>query len=154
MQDIYSQLREQNQCYEMVVQRNLNSIFEYIFSNFDDFPKSEATRIQINSQIRLQKMLSYIYEHYAETVTLKNIAEAANISRSEAGRCFNAYMGCSPIEALIQYRLQVAHELLNDKTLTLQEISYACGFNSVNYFSRQFRKNYGYTPSQNHVLGK
>lgn len=55
VQDIYSQLREQNQCYEMIVQRNLSSIFEYIFSNFDDFPKSEATRIQINSQIRLKK---------------------------------------------------------------------------------------------------
>lgn len=154
LKDIYSQLCEQNQCYEMVVQRNLSNIFEYIFSNFDDFPKSETTRIQINSQIRLQKMLLYIYEHYAETITLKDIAEAANISRSEAGRCFNAYMGCSPVDALIQYRLEIAHGLLNEKTLTLQEISYACGFNSVNYFSRQFRKKYGYAPSQNRTLGK
>ena len=33
-----------------------------------------------------------------------------------------------------------------DTTLTLQEITYSCGFNSVNYFSRQFRKTYGYNP--------
>lgn len=154
VKNIYCQMYEQSQCYEMVVQRELSSIFEYIFSNFEDLPKSETTRIQINAQIRLQKMLSYIYEHYAEAVTLEDIAGSANISRSEAGRCFNTYMGCSPVDALIRYRLQTAHRLLNDMTLTLQEISYSCGFNSVNYFSRRFRQAYGYTPGQTRALGK
>lgn len=153
-EDIYYQLRERNACYEMVVQRNLNRIFEYLYRHFDDLPKSEATRIQINTQIRSQKMLTYIYTHYAESVTLDDIARAADISRSEAARCFNAYLGCSPIEALIQYRLQTAFRLLSDTTLTLQEISHACGFNSVNYFSRQFRRTYGYAPGKNRTLGK
>lgn len=154
VKDIYRQMHEQGQCYEMTVQRELSSIFEYIFSNFEDLPKYETTRIQINAQIRIQKMLSYIYEHYAEAVTLEDIARAANISRSEAGRCFNTYIGCSPVDVLIQYRLQTAQQLLKDTTLTLQEITYSCGFNSVNYFSRQFRKTYGYTPGQNRTLGK
>ena len=154
LKNIYCRMYEQSQCYEMAVQRELCSIFEHIFSNFEDLPKSETTRIQINAQIRLQKMLSYIYEYYAEAVTLEDIAESANISRSEAGRCFNTYMGCSPVDALIQYRLQTAHRLLNDMTLTLQEISHSCGFNSVNYFSRQFKQVYGYTPGQIRDLGK
>lgn len=89
-----------------------------------------------------------LYSKMITDVTLEDIACAANISRSEAGRCFNAYMGCSPIEALIQYRLQIAYRLLNDKSMTLQEISYTCGFNSANYFSRQFKKKYGYTPGK------
>ncbi len=152
--DIYCAMREQADCYEMIVQRNISCIFEYIFRNFDTFPKSEASRIQLNAQIRVQKMLSYIYEHYAEVVTLEDIAKAADISRSEAGRCFHTYMGCSPVDALIQYRLQTAHRLLNETTLTLREISYDCGFHSVNYFSRQFRKMYGYPPSGNRTLGK
>lgn len=154
IKNVCIQMNEQKACYELAVQRNISRIFEYIFSNFDKFPKAEATRIQINNQIRFQKMLTYIYEHYTETVTLEDIANAANISRSEAGRCFNTYMGCSPIDALIQYRLQTAHGLLSNKTNSLQEISFACGFNSVNYFSRQFKKVYGYTPSQYHNLGK
>ena len=57
-------------------------------------------------------------------------------------------MGCSLVDALIQHRLQKAHGMLHDTTRTLQEISHACGFNSVNYFSRQFRKHYGYAPSR------
>ena len=99
-------------------------------------------------------MLKYIYENYAGPVTLEDIAKAADISRSEAGRCFHTYMGCSPIDALIQYRLQMAHQLLSERTQTLQQISYACGFNSVNYFSRQFKKKFGCTPGKSVDMGK
>ena len=154
IKDVYRQMNEKKAGYELAVQRNINRIFEFISCNFAELPKTEATRIQINNQIRLQKMLSYIYENYAELVTLEDIAKAADISRSEAGRCFRTYMGCSPVEALIQYRLQMAHRLLSERTQTLQQISYACGFNSVNYFSRQFKKKYGYAPSRSDVVGK
>lgn len=154
IQDTYRQLDEKPVCYELTVQRNINGIFAFLSCNFDALPKTEATRIQISNQIRLQKMLRYIYENYAESVTLAEIAKAADISRSEAGRCFRTYMGCSPIDALIQYRLQMAHQLLNERTQTLQQISYACGFNSVNYFSRQFKKRYGYAPIQTGNMGK
>lgn len=154
IKEIYGQMNEKKACYELTVQRNINGILEYISRNFADLPKVQATRIQIKNQIRLQKMLTYIYENYAGSVTLEDIAKAANISRSEAGRCFHTYMGCSPIDALIQYRLQTARRLLSTKTLSLQEVSFACGFHSVNYFSRQFKKVYGYTPSQNCNLGK
>ncbi len=154
IKDVYRLMNEKKACYELAVQRNINRIFEFISCNFDQLPKIEATRIQINSQIRLQKMLTYIYENYAGPVTLESIAKAAEISRSEAGRCFHTYIGCSPIDALIQYRLQMAHQLLSEGAQTLQQISYACGFNSVNYFSRQFKKRYGYTPGQRGDAGK
>lgn len=154
IRDTYSQMHEKPACYELTVQRNINRIFAWISCHFHDLPKTEATRIQHNHQIRLQKMLSYMYKHYAEPMTLADVAAAADISRSEAGRCFHAYMGCSPMDALIQYRLQVAHQLLSERTQTLQQISYACGFHSVNYFSRQFRKKYGYAPSRRADLGK
>lgn len=150
----YRAMREQSDCYELVVQRNICHVLEAIFRNFDSLPKSEASRVQLNTQVRLQKMLSYIYENYARTVTLADIAGAANISRSEAGRCFQSYLGYSPVETLIHYRLQAAQRLLQQTTLTLQEISFACGFHSVNYFSRQFRRRYGCSPGEKRKLGK
>ena len=154
IKDIYRQMNEKKEGFELAVQRNISHIFEFIYRNFSELPKSETTRIQINNQIRLQKMLTYIYEHYAEPVTLEDISKAANVSRSEAGRCFRAYMGCSPVDALIQYRLQMAHQLLSEKTQTIQQIGYACGFNSVNYFSRRFKKRYGYAPGKSIDMGK
>lgn len=154
IQDTCRLLDQAAPCYELAVQRSMSHIFEYLFRHFDTFPKSDAARVQLKSQVRLQKMLRYIYEHYAEPVTLADLAQAAHISRSEAGRCFHTYLGCSPIDALIQYRLQTARRLLREGSLTLQEISFACGFHSVNYFSRQFKKTYGYAPSQDGLWGK
>lgn len=151
---IYCAMRERPVCYELAVQRSLCCILEAVFRNLDFLPKSKASRVQLNAQIRLQKMLSYIYENYTRTITLADIAGAANISRSEAGRCFQAYLGCSPVEALIQHRLETARHLLQQTTMTLQEISFACGFHSVNYFSRQFRRKYGYSPGEKRGLGK
>ncbi len=154
IKEIYAQMDQPKGCHELIIQRKISRIFEYISCNFDTFPKTYVTRIQINHQIRLQKMLAYVYENYAEPVTLEDIAKAAYISRSEAGRCFRKFMDCSPMDALMQHRLQTARRLLDEKTLSLQEICFACGFNSVNYFSRRFKKFYGYAPSQNFDLGK
>ena len=148
IQDTYRLLRDKPLCFEMAVQRNLSSIFEYLTLHFNELPRTEATRVQLHTQVRVQQMLAFIYAHYAEALTLSDIADAASISRSEAGRCFQTYMGCSPVDALIRHRLQKAHGMLHDTSLTLQEIANACGFHSVNYFSRQFRQYYGYAPSQ------
>ena len=154
IREIYTELSSKGPCYEMRVQRSLNGIFEYMALHFDTLPRVESSRIQMTTQVRIQQMLSFLYDHFAEDIRLRDIAQAANISRSEAGRCFQAYMGCSPIEALIQYRLQTAQVMLQDTAAPLIEICLACGFHSVNYFSRQYRRYYGCAPSRVRVSGK
>ena len=138
----------------MRVQRSLNAIFEYMALHLDSLPRVDTSRVQITTQIRIQQMLSFLYDHYAEDICLLDIAQAANISRSEAGRCFQSYMRCSPIEALIRNRLGAAHAMLRDSDRSLFEICLACGFHAVNYFSRQYRRYYGCPPSQVSVSGK
>ena len=88
--DAYHHMQEKDACYELSVQRDLIGIFEYILRHFDELPKRNEPRIHINTQIRVQQMLSYIYSHYTENITLEDIAGAASISRSEAVRCFNS----------------------------------------------------------------
>lgn len=147
-------MAEQPPYYELEVQRSLSALWQILLEHWDALPRAETSPVQLNAQIRLQKMLAYLYSHYDQDITLADIAGAAHISRSEAGRCFRAYLGCSPVEALIRYRLQAARRLLGQTTLTLQQISDACGFHSANYFSHQFRKRYGHSPGENRRLGK
>lgn len=154
LDEIFTCLKERTDCYELVVQRNLNRLFESLFWRIETLPKFPATRVQFRTQVRVQKMLDYLYTYYAEPITLSDIAEAASVSRSEAARCFHEYMGCSPVNALIDYRLQMAHKLLHDTSMTVQQISSDCGFRSINYFGRQFQKRYGYTPGSVRSLGK
>ena len=60
IKDTYRQMNKKNMCYELTVQRNINRIFEFISCNFNELPKTEATRIHSNNQVRLQKMLTDI----------------------------------------------------------------------------------------------
>jgi AraC-like DNA-binding protein len=152
--NIYHCFRNQPPCYEMMIQRDVSQIFEYIYLNINTFPRHKSNRIQLINQIRLQKMLDFIYTHYQEQISLKDLAQAANVSRSEVGRCFNAFMNCSPIEILIRHRLQIACKMLAEKIYTVEEVCNFCGFNSVNYFRRQFKAKYGITPGKYCALGK
>lgn len=154
VRSVCRRLQAQEPCYELAVQRELSEVIEHIVSHFDAHPRREARRMQFNARIRLHKMLSFIHEHYARDISLGEIASAAHVSRTEADRCFKAFTGSSPVEVLIRYRLQMARCRLQDTTQTLQEICYACGFNSVSYFCRQFRRLYGCTPGQIRKLGK
>lgn len=151
---IYRRMQAQEPYYEMAVQRELSCILEHIVAHLSALPRCEANRVQFHARIRLHKMLSHIHAHYAQDLSLSEIAAAAHVSRTEAERCFKAFTGSSPVEHLIQYRLQMAHRCLKDTTRTLQEICYACGFNSVSYFCRQFRRRYGCTPGSIRKLGK
>lgn len=154
LQEIYCSMKTQEDCHEMTVQRYLSRVFELMHRNFDHIPRREISRIQLVAQIRIQKMQEYIHQHYAESITLDDISAAASISRSEANRCFHAYTGVSPIEALIQYRLAAAQMLLRETMLPMREISRMCGFNSESYFYRRFRKTYGCSPCSFRNTGK
>lgn len=153
-EDVFAGLRTRSACYEMAVQRDLSQFFEFLFRHQDTLPRFPASRVQLRTQVRVQKMLDYIYDHYREPVTLADIAGAASISRSEAARCFQEYLGCSPVQALIRYRLQTARRLMRDNSLSIEQISAYCGFSGTSYFTRQFRKIYGDTPGRLRSLGK
>lgn len=154
IQDIYHSFRTQPPCYEMRIQRAISYLFEYIYSNLNTFPRHPLNRIQLMNQIRLQKMLDFIYSHYNVSISLDDLARTANVSRSEVGRCFKTLMNRTPFDILIQHRLQVAHKMLAERIHTIEEVSNACGFNTVNYFRRQFKAKYGVTPGKCFNLGK
>lgn len=154
IQNIYHCFRRQMPCFEMVIQREISLIFEYIYSKINSFPRHKSNRIQLINQIRLQKMLNFINSNYRKHISLDDLARSANISRSEVGRCFKNFMNTSPIDVLIRHRLNMAQKLLAEKIYTVEEVSSSCGFNSVNYFRKQFRAKYGITPGKYCNLGK
>lgn len=134
-------------CYEMKVQNYLNNIWQLLFSNLDHIPTVTYSRRELQSQVRLQKMLSYISINYSGPITLHNISQAANISKSEASRCFHTYLEGSPIDYLLNYRIDMAKKALQNSSQSINEISLSCGFNSQSYFTKIFKNKVGVTPS-------
>lgn len=98
--------------------------------------------------LRLADVLSYLESNLDRPVTSQELMEMTNMSSSTLNRHFNEATGLSPIEFHIQRRIEYASRLLRYSTLTISEIAEATGFEDANYFSRQFRRVVGVSPTQ------
>ena len=97
---------------------------------------------------RLQIMMQYIHEHYAEEITLEMIAASASISKSGALHIFQSGIHCSPVAYLIQYRLAQAARQLYTTQKSVASIANETGFTSAGYFCRKFRQYYNRSPKE------
>ena len=99
------------------------------------------------NQDRILTMMAYIQENFAEKLTLEDIADSAAVSTRECLRCFRASIHQSPMEYLIEYRVQTAKKLLETTDLSITNIALRCGFNSNSYFTKLFHRSTGKTPN-------
>ena len=107
---------------------------------------SEMENPAMRSLMRLGDVIAYIHQHYAEEVTLDDLAKVANMSRRTITREFRNALGVSPIDYLIRERVNRAIDLLRYSDATVTETAYRVGFQDSNYFTRKFHSLVGYTP--------
>jgi AraC-like DNA-binding protein len=89
-----------------------------------------------------------LQKNYGNTqFSMSDMAEQLNMSRAQLNRKLKTISGFNPSDMLRLYRLQRAVALMSDKSLSITEIAFACGFNDSSYFSKIFHKEYGKSPS-------
>ena len=111
-------------------------------------PLPEAATVPSREHLRIRELLSFLHSHYNEEISVESIAAAAHISKTECLRCFRRYVGESPYQYLIKYRLHMSVALLKDTELSVTEISTETRFASASSYIRYFRKWYGCTPKE------
>lgn len=97
---------------------------------------------------RYKDITSYIEKNYAEPITLQQLADIIPCNSQYLCRFFKEITGITPIQYLIQKRVEYACEMLKETTKSILEISLDCGFDNVSYFIRQFKKLKGCTPKE------
>ena len=108
---------------------------------------TRLTASQNKNQDRILTMLAYIQENYAQKLTLQDIADAAAVSTRECLRCFQSSIRQTPMEYLMEYRVQAATKLLESTDLPVSEIAMRTGWGSSSYFTKMFRSLRGKTPN-------
>ncbi len=80
---------------------------------------------------------------------VEELAAKANYSRRQLARLLKAATGLSPVQFLLEIRLQRAYQLLKSRRYrTVSEVRYAVGIESASYFSRKFTERFGVKPSE------
>lgn len=80
--------------------------------------------------------------------TVADAAAALGVSRSRLYEVFKRHKGVSPLEYQLRLRCRAAEEFLLKTELTVTEIAYRTGFSSSQHFSRAFKSNSSYSPSE------
>lgn len=96
----------------------------------------------------MKKMLFYIKEHLSEELTIDQIAQSANVSRSECFKCFKRFSQKTPVEYINECRLTQAASLLAGTKRPVTEVASMCGFSTASYFCKLFKERYQLSPAQ------
>lgn len=95
---------------------------------------------------RLEKVQSFVNNHFQEKIKLKEIAEHLHMNEQAFSRFFSKTMKKPFFVFLNEYRVNRASRLIFETDLHMSEIAYECGYESLPFFYKQFKKFKGYTP--------
>lgn len=90
--------------------------------------------------------LRYIQQHYAERLTLNDVADHVFVSQWHLSKIINRHLRKSFLDIVNDVRVARAKEMLADPALRVGDVSLAVGYADVAHFSRTFKKLTGQTP--------
>ena len=120
----------------------INSLFDSIVNYLEKNTKNKDSQMS-------EQLLGYIHNNYQNDISLADISDNFNLSRSYVSTLFKDSTGQNFKDYLNMYRVEIAKESLrrNPKIL-IKDLTKLVGYNSVNSFIRIFNKYEGMTPGQ------
>ncbi|MBR4086078.1 MAG: helix-turn-helix domain-containing protein [Lachnospiraceae bacterium] len=135
---------------ELMILSKLYALWSELNEYLQQYPSaSPVSGLTISDHDRVTAAIHYIAEHYADPLTLDDIANTIHVSKSECCRCFKRVVSLSPIEFLIQYRVMEAIRKMQAKEAvakSISQLSASVGFNNTSYFNKQFKRHTNCTP--------
>lgn len=94
------------------------------------------------------EVLSYVQNNFREPIEVKSLARIAGMSVSSLERKFRKLFDLSPMQYVVQVRLEAAEEELLHTSRSVGEIAIECGFYDQSHLTRHFKSARQMTPLQ------
>lgn len=95
---------------------------------------------------KLKNVLDYIDLHFAEPISVNELAKICCFSESHFMRFFKKHMNMTCVEYINNLRLEKSVELFEQGCTSILDVSLSVGFHNLSYFHREFKKKYHMTP--------
>ncbi|MCU0325149.1 MAG: AraC family transcriptional regulator [Spirosomaceae bacterium] len=100
-----------------------------------------------NDNKRINAVFDFLMQHYAQEISLEQVAEIANMTTNAFCRFFKLHTRKTFSDFLNDIRIGHACKMLTTDKFSVSEICFACGFNNLSNFNRQFRRRMAITPT-------
>jgi|HubBroStandDraft_6_1064221.scaffolds.fasta_scaffold113371_3 AraC-like DNA-binding protein len=97
---------------------------------------------------RVERVIGIMNEHLADHLSEQNMSRSVNLSPSRLRQLFKKETGVSPMRYVKGLRMKRAATLLRTSFLTVKEVIFQSWSGDVSHFVRDFKKEYGLTPSE------
>lgn len=96
----------------------------------------------------IQESKKYMDMHFADEITVKDVAKYAGIHRSHFTTSFVKEVGITPVQYLLSLKMSRASQMISEDSFTITEIAYSLGYSDLYSFSRAFKNYYGVSPKK------
>ncbi|MEM9647947.1 MAG: AraC family transcriptional regulator [Bacteroidota bacterium] len=112
---------------------------------FDALTLSEFRKDEIG---RLEEIFEYVNNHYQKNISISVISSQLALTPNSFCRFFKKMTKRRFMDFVNEFRISKAVEFFNENNTVIAEVMYNSGFNDASYFTKQFKKYQGLTPSQ------
>jgi len=108
--------------------------------------KSSLEEGAVNNDARLNQMMAWLEDHFADEVCWESLADRFSLSLRTLHRQLKQHTGMTPQRYLNRLRLIKARHLLRHSDESVTDIAFRCGFGDSNHFSTLFRREFSWSP--------
>lgn len=154
IEQLFVTIREKKDGFELSVLGDILRMLGYLekqkcFYTIGRYDVEKYKKITIMKQV-----LTFIEEHYMEPITLEQLSFVAEMSSTYFCHFFFTMTEKTPIEYIINYRVEKACDLLSNTRKSISEVAFQSGFHDVSHFIKTFKKQKGVTPKHYQVMIK
>lgn len=131
------------------IRSNLKLLLLSILRNTSKRKKHLKTPQALRNENQIvSRTLQYIADHVYDKLSVEIVAKEVNVSASHLTALFHRQMSISPGEFIRRVKLEESKNLIREGKMNFTQIATALHYSTIHHFSRQFKDNFGISPSE------
>lgn len=126
----------------------LEQFLLHLLQRYSSEKQEEHPSAKQNTNEVFQRISAYMEENLSKHLTIEQICWDNMIGRTKLQKIFHTEVGIGIIDYFSKLKIDAAKHMIRDGKLNFSQISEQLGYSSIHYFSRQFKKITGMSPSE------